>query len=76
MTGIDSLVVPQCEGVIGAPTQHFYPFLSLCHLCHYLLLPGAGHTTPTAAAVICIQWATQSTLQHRSGEGRGRAESF
>lgn len=28
---------------------------------------------PTATAVICILWATQSILQHHSREGRGRA---
>lgn len=76
MTGVDSCVPPQCEGVIGAPTQHFYPLLSPRHLCHYLLLPGTRHTVPTAAVVICILWATLSTLQHHSREGRGRAESF
>lgn len=76
MTGADSCVLPQCEAVIGASTQHFYPLLSPRHPCHYLHLPGAGHATPTATVVICILWATWSTLQRRSREGRGRAESF
>ncbi|CAB1429868.1 unnamed protein product [Pleuronectes platessa] len=57
-------------------TQRVTRMTSPDHLFYYLLLPGAGHATPTATFVICIPWAPQSTLQRLSREGRRRAQSF
>lgn len=38
------------------------PLLGPHHLCHYLLLPAASHTTPTTAGLIGILRAASPTL--------------